>query len=71
MIQDLSKALAEFQQRLQGLKNDGYQHLFTSQDKTMIFVKLVHRNGNRVSVVLRMNDGTICQRTNGKIVFPG
>lgn len=71
MTQDLSKALAAFQQRLQGLKQDGYKHMFTSQDRTMIFVKLVHRNGNRVSVVLRFNDGTIYQRTNGKIVFPG
>lgn len=71
MTKDLTKALAEFQQRLQGLKQDGYKHLFTSQDRTMIFVKLVHRNGNRVSVVLRMNDGTICQRRNGKVVFPG
>lgn len=69
MTQDLTKALAAFQERLQGLHNDGYKNIFTSQDKTMIFVSLVHCNGNRVSVVIHLDDGSICQRTNGKIVF--
>lgn len=63
------KALAAFNERVQGLLNDGFIVMFSYHDETLIFVKLVHRNGNRVAVSLNITDGRIKQDTNGKIVY--
>lgn len=63
------KALAAFNERVQGLKNDGFIVMFSYHDETLIFVKLVHRNGNRVAVFLNVTNGRIKQETNGKIVY--
>lgn len=63
------KALAAYNERVQGLLNDGFIVMFSYQDETLVFVKLVHRNGNRVAVSLNLTNGRIKQDTNGKIVF--
>lgn len=70
MSQELQlKALAAFNERVQGLLNDGFIVMFSYHDETLVFVKLVHRNGNRVAVSLNLTNGRIKQDTNGKIVF--
>lgn len=70
MSQDFQlKALAAYNERVQGLLNDGFIVMFSYHDETLVFVKLVHRNGNRVAVSLNITNGRIKQDTNGKIVF--
>lgn len=70
MIQDLQlKALAAYNERVQGLLNDGFIKMFSYQDETLIYVKLVHRNGNRIAVSFNVTDGRIKQETNGKTVY--
>lgn len=70
MSQELQlKALAAFNERVQGFLNDGFFVMFTYHDETLIFVKLVHRNGNRVAVSLNVTNGRIKQDTNGKTVY--
>jgi len=61
-----SISLAAFYLRVQGFVKDGYWKSFEVIDKSFCFVKLVHKNGNRVSLKLDLQNGNISQLTNGK-----
>ena len=45
----LQKGLAAFRERVQGFLSDGYHCSFTVEQDDLFFVKLYHRNGNRIS----------------------
>ena len=63
------KAVCEFNERIHSLITDGYSIVFNHQVAGLYFAKLVHRNGNRVSIRLSLDDGILSQTTNGKITF--
>lgn len=63
------KAVCEFNERIHSLITDGYSVVFNQQVVGLYYAKLVHRNGNRVSIRLDLDDGILSQTTNGKITF--
>lgn len=62
-------AVCAFNERIHSLITDGYSIVFNHQVAGLYFAKLVHRNGNRVSIRLSLDDGILSQTTNGKITF--
>lgn len=62
------KGLSALNRRVDDLCHDGYYINFMYQSNDMQLVKLVHNNGNRISLVLKFESGTISQRTNNKEV---
>lgn len=59
-------AVGAFYRRIHDLQEDGYYTLFAYAEAGLYFYKLVHRNGNRVSVRLSLKDGRLSQFKNGK-----
>ena len=62
-------AVGAYNERVNGLIKDGYQTSFVHESDGLHFTKLVHRNGNRVTVRFSEKDGYLSQSTNGKTVF--
>lgn len=60
------KGLVLLAERTQGFLEDGYTILFEHKDKTLCLVKLVHPNGNRITLKYNSLDGKITQCTNGR-----
>lgn len=50
--------------RVAGFLQDGYHILFDYKDSSLVFVKLTHNNGNRITLKLHLDDGTLSQSTN-------
>lgn len=65
----LQKGLAAFRERVQGFLHDGYHCSFTVEQDDMFFVKLYHKNGNRISIIFKPNSNELSQFTNGQKVF--
>lgn len=64
-------SLGAFRNRVQGLLNSGYKYMFRVEEPGMFFYKLVHRNGNRISLTFYTTSGILSQYTNGKQTFYG
>lgn len=60
------KGLVLLAERTQGFLEDGYRILFEHKDKSLCLVKLVHPNGNRITLKYNSIDGRITQWTNGR-----
>ena len=60
--------LATVEHRRQSLLEDGFHVLFEHKDAVGYYCKLRHRNGTIVSLNATLSNGTIEQKTNGKIV---
>lgn len=65
----LQKGLAAFRERVQGFLRDGYHCSFTVEQEDLFFVKLYHKNGNRISVIFKPKTNELSQFTNGEKVF--
>lgn len=63
------EAVGAFYRRIHDLQEDGYYTLFAYSDAGLYFYKLVHGNGNRVSVRLSLKDGELSQSKNGKVCY--
>lgn len=57
----LLESLAAFHIREQGFINDGYKELFFVDCPQFLFVKLYHKNGNRISLKLDLETYEISQ----------
>lgn len=60
------KGLVILAERTQGFLQDGYSIVFEHKDKDFCLVKLVHTNGNRITLKYNVLDGRITQCTNGR-----
>lgn len=60
------KGLVILAQRTQDFLNDGYSIVFQHKDTTLCLVKLIHTNGNRITLKYDVIDGRISQCTNGR-----
>lgn len=63
------KGLSALNRRVDDLCKDGYYINFMYQSDDMQLIKMVHHNGNRISLILKWSSGTISQRTNNKEVY--
>lgn len=54
--------------RVRDLKNDGFNVVSEHYDYSFAYVKMIHRNGNRISVKIDYDRGILSQLTNGKQV---
>lgn len=55
------KSLAAYQMRVQGFIKQGFWKSFEHRTSQLVFCKLVHRNGNRISVMLDLINGRLSQ----------
>lgn len=60
------KGLVILAERTQGFLEDGYSIVFEHKDKSLCLIKLVHTNGNRITLKYNVLDGRITQCTNGR-----
>lgn len=67
-LKDL-KALVALSDRLQGFLEDGYQIQLEYKSQDLYFYKLVHNNGNRITLKYNVITRTISQSTNGQQTY--
>ena len=67
-LKDL-KALVALSDRLQGFLEDGYQIQLEYKSQDLYFYKLVHHNGNRITLKYNVITRTISQSTNGQQTY--
>lgn len=60
------KGLVILAERTQGFLQDGYSIVFEHKSQGLCLVKLVHTNGNRITLKYNAIDGRISQCTNGR-----
>lgn len=67
----LSKSRSVYLERLSSFLQDGYkiQANVVAADMSFMHVKLVHHNGNRVSILAHPYDNSIEVRKNHKLVY--
>lgn len=67
----LSKSRSVYLERLSSFLQDGYkiQTNVVAADMSFMHVKLVHHNGNRVSILAHPYENSIEVRTNDKLVY--
>lgn len=63
------KGLELLNQRVQDLLADGYHIVINYEDNCLRMIKLRHHNGNRITLLFHILDGTITQRTNNIQVY--
>lgn len=63
------KSLAAFGERVQGLIKDGYKVYLSANVDNVEIIKLVHRNGKRITLKYSYNNATYSQFVNGKQVY--
>lgn len=63
------KALAAFNERVQGLLDDGYHKIIDYDSSDLAMVKLRHHNGNRIIIRLYKNECRIIQHTNNVLNY--
>lgn len=63
------KCLAAIDERLQGLKQDGYEVIIDYKDNSLFFSKLRHQNGTVIVLKADIKSGRISQLTNGTKVY--
>jgi len=68
MIKHKLIGLSALHVRVGDLKNDGFKVVSEHYDYSFALVKLIHRNGNRISVKIDYDRGILSQLTNGKQV---
>lgn len=54
-------SLAAYHVRVQGFIKNGFWKTFEHHTPELVFCKLTHRNGRRISVVLDLKDGRLSQ----------
>lgn len=67
-LKDL-KALVALSERLQGFLQDGYRIQLAYESQDLYFYKLVHANGNRITLKYNVSTRTISQSTNGQQTY--
>lgn len=60
------KGLVILAKRTQDFLQDGYSIVFEHKDSSLCLVKLVHTNGNRITLKFSVVDGRLSQCTNGR-----
>ena len=68
-VHDRIKGLVALHRRLQDLLDDSYEIRINHSSRDLKYVRLVHRNGNAITLKLTLDDGKLQQWTNGKIVY--
>lgn len=69
MSNEQLKAVSAYYVRAHSIKEDGYETMFAYRLRDSYFSKFVHRNGNRITLKLSLNDCILSQTTNGEEVF--
>lgn len=65
-------AFHAFKERVKGLRDDGYCVMWQSDAPgSMLHAKLVHHNGNRISIFAYPNENKLVQMTNHIKVYDG
>lgn len=66
-------ALRVFEERVQGLVNDGYHIVFKSSSITadLLHCKLRHHNGTHIVLFGYVSENRIVQKTDGRITHSG
>lgn len=59
-------AVREFYRLSNDLLHDGYQVMFAHIIDKLYLSRFVHRNGNRVTLILNLDNGQLSQTKNGK-----
>lgn len=62
-------AVGEFYRLSNDLINDGYKVMFAHVINKLYLSRFVHRNGNRVTLSLNLDNGQLSQTKNGKVCF--
>lgn len=62
-------AVGEFYRLSNDLLKDGYKVMFSHVVDKLYFSRFMHRNGNRVTLSLNLDNGQLSQTKNGKVQF--
>lgn len=65
---NIDKLVVAFDERRHSLMQDGYYIIVSSYTDKFMYNKFRHSNGNYVSIIAHIDDSSIVQRTNGRIV---
>lgn len=65
---NVDKLVVAFDERRHSLMQDGYYIIVSSYTDKFMYNKFRHSNGNYVSIIAHIDDCSIVQRTNGRIV---
>lgn len=68
MIKNKLIGLSALHVRVGDLKSDGFNVVSEHYDYKFAYVKLIHKNGNQISVKVDYDRGILSQLTNGKQV---
>lgn len=65
---NVKKLVVAFSERRHSLMKDGYNIITSSYTDKFMYNKFRHSNGNYISIIARIDDCRIIQRTNGIVV---
>ena len=65
---NVNKLVVAFDERRHSLMKDGYNIVTSSYTDKFMYNKFRHSNGNYVSIIARIDDFSLTQRTNGHVV---
>lgn len=65
---NITKLVVAFDERRHSLMKDGYNIVTSTYTDKFMYNKFRHTNGNYVSIIAHIDDCSIIQRTNGRIV---
>lgn len=66
---NVKKLVVAFDERRHSLMQDGYNIITSTYTDKFMYNKFRHSNGNYVSIIARIDDCSITQRTNGRVVY--
>lgn len=65
---NVNKLVVAFDERRHSLMQDGYNIVTSTYTDKFMYNKFRHSNGNYVSIIAYIDDGSLVQRTNGIVV---
>lgn len=68
IMTNIDKLVVAFDERRHSLMQDGYNIITSTYTDKFMYNKFRHSNGNYVSIIAYIDDCSIVQRTNGKVV---